>query len=302
MQPGFHAPLAAGGPAARCARIRDRRPDQPLQGGHRPRLQGLRAEAAGGHPPPLRPAAGRCPSASPAPSRWPTGWRPSSRRRSWPASRWPRPTGYFGMPRGVPEPLRERLDALDAVSVARGAGAVPGPLQRAARGLRRLPYFRHYGRPRTSRTHEPIDHRRSRVPRRQAACTSARSAPIADGPRCGASHLMTCLHDDVRADAGDASSRAGTCASSCTTSPRRCPSTRRPMPSNRRLIDFARDWGGHERHGGALLGRHQPLHGGRLHRAVRRSIRTQPEELIAQPTARGLADRLSQPADGAAGR
>ena len=50
------APLAARRAAARRARIRHRRPDQPVQGGHRPRLQGVRDPPAGGHPPPLRPA------------------------------------------------------------------------------------------------------------------------------------------------------------------------------------------------------------------------------------------------------
>ena len=54
---GPRAPLAARRAAARCARIRDRRPHQPVQGRHRPRLQGLREPAAGSHLPPLRPAA-----------------------------------------------------------------------------------------------------------------------------------------------------------------------------------------------------------------------------------------------------
>ena len=35
------------------------------------------------------------------------------------------------------------------------------------------------------------------------------------------------------------------------------------------LIDFALDWGGQGPDGGALLGRHQPLHRRRLHGAVR---------------------------------
>ena len=50
---------AACGPAARCARIRDRRHDLAVQGGDRRRLQGGRSAAARGDPSALRPA-GRC--------------------------------------------------------------------------------------------------------------------------------------------------------------------------------------------------------------------------------------------------
>ena len=42
------------------------------------------------------------------------------------------------------------------------------------------------------------------------------------------------------------------------------------------LIEFALDWGGRGPDRGALLGRHQPLHRRRLHRAVRHQSRTRP--------------------------
>ena len=50
------AEMAAGGAAARCARIRDRRPDFAGEGGRRPRLRGARPPACRGDPSALRPA------------------------------------------------------------------------------------------------------------------------------------------------------------------------------------------------------------------------------------------------------
>ena len=49
-------PLAACRAAARCARVRGRRPHQPLQERDRPRLQAARAASARCHPRPLRAA------------------------------------------------------------------------------------------------------------------------------------------------------------------------------------------------------------------------------------------------------
>ena len=123
MQPDLHAPLAAGSPAARCARVRDRRPHQPVQGGHRPRLQGLRAAAAGGHPPPLRPAA----AAARAHHRRDQDGRPRGGLLRGDAA--------GGLHPGRGQPLfrraarrarghsRERLQALDPVSVAEAQAA-----------------------------------------------------------------------------------------------------------------------------------------------------------------------------------
>ena len=89
---GPGAPLAACRAPARCARIRDRRSHQPVQGRHRPRLQGVREPAAGSHLPPLRAAA----VAARPHHHGDQGGRPhrrlSSRRRSSRASPRRRPT------------------------------------------------------------------------------------------------------------------------------------------------------------------------------------------------------------------
>ncbi len=52
------AAVAARKPSARCARICDRRHDQPVQGGGGARLQGVRKKPARRHPHPLRTAGG----------------------------------------------------------------------------------------------------------------------------------------------------------------------------------------------------------------------------------------------------
>ncbi len=53
FNPGWPAALAPCSAASRCTRIRDRRPDQPVQNRDRPRLQSLRDEASRCHPPPF---------------------------------------------------------------------------------------------------------------------------------------------------------------------------------------------------------------------------------------------------------
>ena len=59
LKPKAARPLRLGGAAARRRRICDRRPDQPVQGGGRPRLQGVREPPCPRHPHPLRAAAGK---------------------------------------------------------------------------------------------------------------------------------------------------------------------------------------------------------------------------------------------------
>ena len=98
-EPDLGRRLAACRPAARRARICDRRHDLAVQGGDRRRLQGFRGAAPRGHPPPLRPAAGSRRSMITAASSRPTASPPSSRRRSSPASRSRRPAHFFGDPR-----------------------------------------------------------------------------------------------------------------------------------------------------------------------------------------------------------
>ena len=115
---GPHAPLAARGAPARRAGIRDRRSDQSVQGRHRPRLQGVRDAPARGHPPPLRPAA-----ALPGPH-YGMAIKAADRIAAFyeatqlagftetEANR------YFGVPRGVPASLGERLRGLDPAPIA----------------------------------------------------------------------------------------------------------------------------------------------------------------------------------------
>ena len=57
LNPGWEKAMAARRAPARRTGVRDRRPDQPVQGGDRLRLQGVREPAARGDPHPLRVAA-----------------------------------------------------------------------------------------------------------------------------------------------------------------------------------------------------------------------------------------------------
>ena len=106
---GPHAPLAARRAAARCARIRDRRPHQPVQGRHRPRLQGLREPSCWRPSTAASACRRRCPTASPWRSRRPTASPPTSRRRSWRASPRRRPTAISACRAACRPSLRERL-------------------------------------------------------------------------------------------------------------------------------------------------------------------------------------------------
>ena len=81
LQPGLAGALAAGGAAARCARVRRRRPHQPVQDRHRPRLQSLRVASARRDPQPLRTAGAAAERCSAARSSAPIASPPSSRRR-----------------------------------------------------------------------------------------------------------------------------------------------------------------------------------------------------------------------------
>ena len=116
--PGFDEPLAARGAAARRPGICDRRPHQPLQGRHRPRLQGLRAASCWRPSTAASACRRRCPSASPWPSRWPIASPPIYEATQLAGFTETEANRYFGVPRGVPEPLRQRLQALDAVPIA----------------------------------------------------------------------------------------------------------------------------------------------------------------------------------------
>ena len=113
---------------------------------------------------------------------------------------------YFGVPRGVPDPLRERLEALDAVSVAAAQAQFLARFNELSRN-EELPFFRqHVHWSLSQRLMRPSTERRSIAgrPGPEAAKTRTASSTSAPSARCptivarnNASHLLTCLQDDV---------------------------------------------------------------------------------------------------------
>ena len=290
------AALAAGRAAARCARIRDRRPDQPVQGGARPRLQGLRAKLLEaihrrfGLPPPLpervanaikaadRVAAYYEATRSPA-SHWTKAtaisacraacrrrWRPTWRRlRPKPIASAQKPEFLAALSGTVAGIACQKLGEAEGQRCARPTRSpmANGSVVTSARSAP-CPHTVSAPRPRTS---SPCCRTRSWWRRRARHCCRAASAPA---------HARHC-----RADSGL----------------RRSPAT----STSSEIIAFARAWGGQGADGGALLGRHQPLHGRRLTPPCARSTPEAPEAHRRAP-APSLAHRLPEPSDDPARR
>ena len=129
--PDWPARWRLGGAAARCARVRRRRPHQPVQDGHRPRLQSLRVASTRRNPLALRHPVRAAERRSDAKSRRPTALPPTSRPPGWPASASEEATIYFGAAERVSGRHRQQaLAAPRTLARRRGPGRISQSLSR----------------------------------------------------------------------------------------------------------------------------------------------------------------------------
>ena len=222
---------------------------------------------------------------------------------------------FFGVPRSVPADLQQALESSERAVGRRRPGRIPGAFRRSCGKVNGPSSFRHALHSRTASTDyergtnamSNVNVAHSHAPQSLRMDGSIHVCPLSAVPdvvaSSSASHLLTCLQDEIvvetpalikpdrhlRLHVHDiaepiAGLRRARRASTSTQLHRLRARLGRPGPDGR-----------------ALLGRHQPLHGRRLHLALRHQSRSARRADRPAP-ARGLADGLSQPPDDPAGR